>query len=380
MPNNILYFIGSLDRGGAETHLLRILTRLNKKHFQAKIFLLSNEGEMFDEFQKNGIEIIVPWIKGGQTSKILRLVRMIVLSLQILLYLLIHRPKIVHFFLPASYLLAGPLSILCAIPLRIMSRRSLNHYQEAYPSFVRKLEYWLHHRMHALLGNSQKVVNQLIEEEGAETKRTHLLYNGVAACTPSTKDMRIELQLDKNSLVFIIVANLIPYKGHQDLINAFSKVDIKGNWDLLIVGNDSAQIQNELINQASKLDLNSHIHFLGQRSDIPDLLHCANIGLLVSHEEGFSNAILEGMAASLPMIVTDVGGNREAVIHEETGLIVPPKDSEALALALQRLSDAPDFCQRAGKAGKSRQEKHFSLEACVNAYEVFYTSILEEKH
>lgn len=372
---NILYVIGSLNRGGAEIHLLRILPKLSKDEFSPKIFLLTQEGELAEEFRKQGVDLITPWIKGGNSSLLFGVFRMALTCVQLFLYFLLKRPDIVHFFLPASYLIGGPLAILSALPKRIMSRRSLNDYQKKFPAFVANVEKWLHQRMNLVLGNSQRVVDQLVEEEGLSKARVKLLYNGVTLPSPAAIDMRAELGLDKESLVYIITANLIPYKGHADLLEAFALANIQQKWDLLVVGHDSAKIQSELAAQANRLNISEHVHFLGARRDISDLLHCSDIGILCSHEEGFSNAILEGMAAGLPMIVTDVGGNAEAVLDQKNGLVVPSRDPVALGAALKKLAEQPELRTEFGKAGKRRQQEEFSLEACVEAYENMYRHI-----
>lgn len=372
MTLDILYVIGSLDRGGAETHLLRILPKLDREKFRSKILLLSHEGALADKFRSQGIELVTPWLENKKGLFIFEGLHLCLVWAQVFLYFLTERPAVVHFFLPKNYLVAGPLSVLCALPFRIMSRRSLNTYQQKYPSFLRKLEHWLHSRMDVVLGNSQCVVDQLIMEEGVKPECAKLLYNGLSLEKASSNDIRAELDLSKDSLVFVIVANLIPYKGHADLLEAFSKVNIEGGWDLLIVGNDSTHIQCDLEAQAEILNIASHVHFLGVREDVSDVLHCADVGLLTSHEEGFSNAILECMAAGLPMIVTDVGGNGEAVLNGNTGLVVSARDPSALAGALQQLSDDAELRMCFGKAARLRQEEKFSLSACVLAYEKIY--------
>ena len=128
---------------------------------------------------------------------------------------------------------------------------------------------------------------------------------------------------------------------------------------------------------ALALELDKRIFWLGSRRDIPNLLSQADVGVLPSHEEGFSNAILEGMAAGLPMVVTDVGGNSEAVIDGETGFVVPSKDPKALAVALERLITDSEMRKSMGKAGRQRVEERFSLDSCVDAYEALFQEVLE---
>lgn len=120
----------------------------------------------------------------------------------------------------------------------------------------------------------------------------------------------------------------------------------------------------------------NNIRWLGEREDVPEILARTDIGILCSHEEGFANSILEGMAAGLPMIVTSAGGNAEAVIHNETGLVVPAKEPMALRKAIVRLVSDPLLRQQMGAKGLVRVHQHFSLERCIDAYENLYRELV----
>ena len=115
---------------------------------------------------------------------------------------------------------------------------------------------------------------------------------------------------------------------------------------------------------------------VGARTDVPELLSLADIGLNVSHEEGFSNAVIEGMAAGLPMVVTDVGGNREAVVDGESGFVVPARDPEAMADALRLLIDDPRLREKFGAAGAGRVRENFGLARCIARYERIFDGVL----
>jgi len=142
------------------------------------------------------------------------------------------------------------------------------------------------------------------------------------------------------------------------------------------VGRDDG-IGSKLKKKIRDLGIDEHVRFLGQRRDVPELLQVSDIGLLCSHEEGFSNALLEYMAAGLPVVATNVGGNAEAVIDGVTGLLVPAKNPDALARAILRLVHDPAARQGMGTAGRTRVQQNFSLETCLNGYEVLYQSIMD---
>ena len=116
----------------------------------------------------------------------------------------------------------------------------------------------------------------------------------------------------------------------------------------------------------------------GLMSSLPGLLAAADFGLLTSREEGFSNVILEGMAAGLAMIVTDVGGNAEAVVHAETGFVVPPRDPRAISDAIITLARDPEARKRLGAAARKRVEKEFSIDKCVKAHLDLYQEMLDQ--
>ena len=126
------------------------------------------------------------------------------------------------------------------------------------------------------------------------------------------------LQMETGDIVVACVANSYTYKGHSDIISALKilkdKRMIEGGRrvKILFVGRDSG-IQQELESQAIRAGVRGQLVFLGSRADVDEILAVSDIGILASHEEGMSNALLEYMCFSLPIVATDVGGNRETL-------------------------------------------------------------------
>jgi glycosyltransferase involved in cell wall biosynthesis len=207
-----------------------------------------------------------------------------------------------------------------------------------------------------------------------------VIYNGVRLnnyMAPADREsMRDNLGIPADSIVLITVANLIPYKGHEDLLNALDSIKdgMPQNWCLLAVGRDDG-IRHSLEKMCAVKGLDKNVKFLGSRTDIPALLRVSDIGILCSHQEGFSNAILEAMAAGLPMVVTDAGGNREAVEDGVTGLVVPIHEPLSLGKAILRLAKDQQLAKRMGKQAKLRAQERFSLETCVSRYDALYESL-----
>ncbi|HBX71114.1 MAG TPA: hypothetical protein DEH25_17485 [Chloroflexi bacterium] len=131
-----------------------------------------------------------------------------------------------------------------------------------------------------------------------------------------------------------------------------------------------------MIAESIKLEIQDRVSFVGLQQNVYPWLFHADIFVLASDWEGISLAILEAMAAGLPVIATDVGGNPEVVVDGETGVLVPPRNPQALAGAILQLAANPIERQRMGLAGRQRVEKYFSIQETARKFEELYTQIL----
>jgi glycosyltransferase involved in cell wall biosynthesis len=163
-------------------------------------------------------------------------------------------------------------------------------------------------------------------------------------------------------------------KRQEDFIAALAlmrvrRPDVQG-W---IVGEGGRQAQLEAL--AGQLGLAGTVHFLGRRRDVPAVLRRATLGVLCSQQEGLSNAVIEGMAAGLPMVVTDAGGNRELVAHEKRGLVVPVRNPQALSEAMFRVLDDPMRARQMGLAGRAFVARELTLDRMIREHEVLYRNL-----
>lgn len=378
----VLYVIGSMGVGGAEQHLLNVSRCLVRQGFRCEVFALDPEGPLCSAFERAGVPVVgvrLPTLlqRCLPSPRLRARLRLSLAAPYLLWHYWRHRPHIGHYFLPAAYIIGGAVALLAPRMTRIMSRRSLNVYQAKH-ALLRKLEFWLHGEMDLVCGNSQAVIREL-RAEGIDEQRLRLIYNGIEldrfkSARPRDQ-VRAELELPQKGLVFAMVANLIPYKGHADLIQAFASIrdQLPTDWACLCIGRDDG-IGASLRAQAQAAGIGEHMRFLGSRQDVADLLCASDVGVLCSHEEGFSNAVLEGMAASLPMVVTNVGGNGEAVIDGSTGVVVPARHPEVLGQALLGMGlDAPAR-KAMGERGALRAQETFSMRSCVEQYIAMYTA------
>ncbi|MGD9601762.1 MAG: glycosyltransferase [Gammaproteobacteria bacterium] len=372
MTNNtprLMVAIGQLDRGGTEQHLCQVLPALARSGWRITVFVLRRGGALSETLTSAGVTVTGPDLPcDGLRSTVRAAIQLRALAHR-------ERPDVVHFFLPPAYLLGATATLGMRIR-RVMSRRSLATYQRRYFG-VRTLEWWLHRRMDIVLANSLAVAAEL-SREGVPPERLGLLYNGVDVPERPTlrSDARTRLELGSDILVMVCVANLIAYKGHAVLLEALSRIRdrLPADWVVLMVGRDSG-IGGALRAQSHDLDLEHHVRWVGGVPDVGDYLAAADIGVLASHEEGFSNAVLESMAAGLPMVVTDVGGNAEAVVDGRCGRVVPSANPGALAAALLELSVSPDLRRTWGDSARSRVLQSFNLSRCVALYRQLYENL-----
>jgi glycosyltransferase involved in cell wall biosynthesis len=372
---DVLFVITDLQVGGSERQLALLASALAKGGMVISVYSFV-DGPVRATLQQSGIEVVLAPGSGRATTG-----RRFspVTALHLFWFVLMRRPQIMQFLLPAAYLVGAPAAVLARIPVRIMSRRSLNNYQHHRP-LAALIERRLHSVMTAVLGNSRRVIEQLQTLEQVSREKLGLIYNGVAfaeVASDARPRIRASLGLAEDALVFIIVANLIPYKGHHDLIEAFGRVAsrLPQGWRLLIVGRDDG-IGQDLDALVRSLGIAPNVRFLGARDDVRNLLAASDVNLLSSHEEGFSNTVLEGMAAQLPSIVTDVGGNSEAIVHGQCGLVVPPRQPDRFAAAIERLAGDAGLRLAMGKSALARARRDFSLEACVARHRDLYAALL----
>ena len=368
----VLVVVPNLAIGGTERHLLAVLPRLKNRGFAIEVITLRGRCSLDEEMRARGVAVTnTPSLLPGRANTPVGGLCLLRRALQM-------KHGIVHFFLPEAYLVGGMTSLCAGTQKRIMSRRSLNDYQRGKP-LSRSVESWLHRRMDAVVGNSHAVVAQLAAE-GVPQDRLAMIHNGINVNRFVGQDRtaaRNSLELEPETLVLSIVANLLPYKGHADLLQALGQAAgrLPANWRLLVAGRDEG-IGGELRSQAERLGIGDQVIWLGESGAVPAVLAASDICLLASHEEGFPNAILEGMAAALPVIATGVGGCGEAVEHGITGRLVPPLNPTALAEAIVELAGDAEKRAAMGRAGRARVAERFSIEGCVDAYERLYDSVL----
>ncbi len=221
----------------------------------------------------------------------------------------------------------------------------------------------------AVIANAKAVENHLIEE-GVAGGKIKVIYNGLDLERLQPKQIdhseiceELNLPKDENIRFITLVANLRHDVKNQPMFLRTAKrvLDKIPRAHFILAG--EGEMRNDLESLAKDLKITDKVHFIGRCAKVPELLAVSFAGVLTSFAEGFSNSILEYMAASLPVAATNVGGAREAVIHGETGFLVESNDAESMAGHLIELLENEEKAKRFGEEGRRIVEEKFSCGA-----------------
>jgi glycosyltransferase involved in cell wall biosynthesis len=279
-----------------------------------------------------------------------------------------------------SNLLGIPASRLARVPVVISSRRDLSHL-DWYTPRRRKILRHLQSLSSAVLVNSAQIRDHLVREDGFRPEFIRVVHNGIDLDrfrNVVADRQRLFPGLDHCKLV-VNVANMhSDIKGQPTLIGAARQVCAKfPQARFVLIGDGSRRAAFESL--VAELGLKQHFLFLGQRHDVAELLACCDIAVLPSQAEGFPNALLEYMAAGLPAIATDVGGNREVINNGSNGLLTPPNDPEALAKVILSLLENPTVASKLAYAGRERVRRDFSFQRLIANVDAMYTDLLHAR-
>jgi glycosyltransferase involved in cell wall biosynthesis len=267
--------------------------------------------------------------------------------------------------------LAGKLARVRAI---IATRRNLGYWHNRFELTLLRL---LNPLATHFLVNAQAIRRYVETIERVPTSKIETIYNGLILDkfdrdrVHARGELRASLGIGNDAQVVTMVGNLRPVKGIDVLLQAARSVlDRYPKARFLIVGEGPER--ERLMELIRSLNIVPSVQLLGKRTDIADILAASDIGALCSHSEGLSNAVIEYMAAGLPVVCTDVGGNPELVQDGGNGYLARPGDSAAFAHGLLQLLDHADDMKRMGERAQARAYELFDINRCVERTESFY--------
>ncbi|MBI4795527.1 MAG: glycosyltransferase family 4 protein [Deltaproteobacteria bacterium] len=351
---NVLFVIKPVQWSGADRVLLDVATRLNKEKYQVIFAIIGlhpdEEATIPDSFPQ--IRFDMPNLHGW---------RQFLFSLKLCWVMFKHKIHIIHMnsYHPGNYCRLA--AYFLRVPVIIDHWHGFNRF-----NLKRRMLCRLYNRFTDLSFVVSAGVGEYVQQQcGTDPAKIRVLYNGVDLAPlesrKPSRQVREELGLPLDQPVVGLVARLDHRaKGHLELVQAMSTLKDTHPFHALMVG--GGRRQEEMQELAASLGLAERVHFLGNRRDVPELLGAMDFFVLPSHSEGVSLAVLEAMAAGLPVIVSAVGGLPEIVRHEENGLLIPPKDPQALARSLARLLENPDLARSLGQKAQEHIKEKYSLE------------------
>jgi glycosyltransferase involved in cell wall biosynthesis len=233
----------------------------------------------------------------------------------------------------------------------------------------------------AFAANSEASRDNLVAH-GVPRDRIHVIFNGHDLDEYhkplDAAAMRASLGVRPDERLAIYVGRLIPTKRVCDLIDAVAQLDPASCGLRVVVAGDGPK-SAELQAQAAAAGLNGVVQFVGMRSDVADLLRCADLFVFPSEVEGLSNSVIEAALAGLPIVGCDIGGVHDIVEHNREALLVSPRNPRDFAAAMRRLLDNRDEARKLGAAARARAEQAYSIDNTLNEHYRLYDEILRDK-
>lgn len=371
IPIRVLFIISGLNRGGAETHLVHLVSAIDRSRFQPSICVL-HTGTLIAEVPE-GIPVfanLAAW--AGDLRALPKLVRLI----------RDQSPMIVDTLGRDDGALWGRLAAkLARVPVII---ESLHH---GYFSAYKEPKHALYHLLNRSLDVYTDIFVAVSQSQrafytkiGLPEERIVVINNGIdiqrySFGEAARKAARKLLGLPVEIPIIGLVANFSPVKRHDLLLQALVKVsDRLPNVKCLLIGDGALRVAVERM--AQQMGLSETVVFLGSRTDVPDLLPALDVFTLTSDSESFSKAIVEAMASGKPVVATNCGGPGEIIIEGETGFLVPPGDPSAVAEKVILLLENPTLAQQMGQTARYQVMQRFSLAQMIKAREMLFSDFL----
>jgi glycosyltransferase involved in cell wall biosynthesis len=360
-----LQIIPTLDRSGAEKQLVLLAKGLPRERFEVHVCALTRGGPLAADLKAAGIPLTIigkrwkidPWAYERLRRHIGRLA-----------------PDLVQTWLFAANSYGRAAALAAGTKRIVASERCVDRWKAWHELAIDR---WLARRSDRIVVNSEGVRDFYVEH-GLPADKFVTIPNAVEPPRPSRltrEKLLASLKLPGDARLIGAICRLWPQKRVKDLIWATDLLTvIRDDVHLLVIG-DGPQRQR-LLRYRRLCHMDGHVHFLGQRADVADLLpHCDALWL-ASGYEGLPNVILEAMAAAVPVVATDIPGNRDLVLPGQTGYLVRVGDRAAFAKKTNQLLEDRDLQQRLGEAGRRRALADFSLPRMIQRYVELYESLL----
>ena len=366
MTIRLLHIIPTLDRGGAEKQLALLATQLPADEFDVHVCALARGGPLLARLENHDIPVTVlskrAKIDPVAWWRLERHIRRLA-------------PDLVQTWLFAgnSY---GRTAAMAAGPARLIaSERCVDRWKVWHELAIDR---FLVRRTSRVIVNSRGVRDFYIRH-GLPEEKFAVIPNGIVVPSESGSEsrelLREQLNIPPEAHLIGAVGRLWPQKRVKDLLWAAHLLyECRGDAHLLIVGDGP---ERDRLERYSRLyEVERYVHFLGHRDDVPRLLPQLDCLWLASGYEGQSNAVMEAMAAGVPVVATDIPGNRDLIAHQQTGFLVPVGDRARFARWANVLFEDPQAAATMAQAARKRMRDRFTIERMVERHADVYREVV----
>jgi glycosyltransferase involved in cell wall biosynthesis len=378
----VMEFVAAFAIGGTERHVVNLGQGLDRSRFEPSFGCLKRWGDLLSEIDARETPVSEYRIRSLYPHKAFKG------QLRLASDLRRRRTHIVHAYNVYANIFAIPAARLAGTPVVVASIRDTGIYLTAAQRLVQRLVC----RMADCVLVNAEAVRSWLEEQGYPPEKMVVIRNGVDLSRfrggRGDGAVRRSLRLPPGAPLVAVFSRLDRNKGLEYFLRAAAIIAARDrevrflvvgdrfvSKDGVIVRDD--EHRDELVSLTRRLGLEGRVVFTGFRLDVPELLSEVTLSVLPSLSEGLSNAVLESMAAGVPVVATRVGGTPEAIEDGVSGLLVPPRDAPALAGAIRALLEKRDLAGRLGQAARERIERSFSLDRMLRETQDLYAGMLE---
>ena len=377
----IVFILGTLHADGAQKQFVELVRRMDRRCFDLRVLAFQGQGGIRADLDALNIPCESLEFVGLKGKFRLESYRQLYRLLAAMVgYLRRERPQIVQSYLFWTNIYGCLASKIAGASVMVTSRYSMTDTQYLKPFYMR-LQNLANRWTTAIIANAQAVKEDCLRYEKCVTpEMIRVIYNGVDLDRYAPKSpnpaIRAALEIPVNAPLVGVIGTLSPYKNHQNFLRA-AAIALQQIPDarFLLIGRDEGLLA-PLQALAETLRIRRAVMFAGERTDMPDIIASLDLVVSSSSIEGFSNAILEGMAMGKPVVATAVGGSPELVRDGETGFLVPSGDPARLAERMTQLLADAALRGQMGRAGRERVAARFAMPNLINETSRFYEELV----
>ncbi|MBX3282607.1 MAG: glycosyltransferase [Acidobacteria bacterium] len=372
MKQRILHLTGSFNQGGTERQVLETVRGLIAAgEFDVRLATLSAEGPLSAEANEIFGDTIRSYPIDSFFSR-----SFVLAALQCAHFIRNENIDLVHSHDFYTNVFGTATAAFAGVAVNIASKRETFGMRSPQQ---RSVENFAFKRADAVAANSFAVKEMLVEQ-GINAEKIEVIYNSLDTArfdNANPNGIRSELNLPSDTPLITLVANLRhDVKNVPMLLRAAKKVAKTTPSHFVIAG--EGPLESVLRSQANDLGINEKVSFIGRSMKVPELLAESLVGVLTSNAEGFSNSIIEYMAAGKPVVATRVGGAAEVIVDGENGFLVEANDSERMAEHLIALLQDPQNAAEMGSNGRRLIKERFGKKRQTEALSELYRRKLSE--